>query len=181
MPIHPVRRSPTLLLAALASSAASDPGILAAQQPAPAPPPLSATYRQPTIALAQPPGGGTLPQDKPVVVIRFAHGEPGDPLDLTSFRLTLDGEERTALFHVGAAEAWGPLAAPEDGEPLAAGPHQLRARICSERGACASLAASIAVVPDPTAPAEPAATSGKSRRDGLLELLLDAARKLLLP
>jgi hypothetical protein len=58
---------------------------LGAQQPPASPPatnaPVLAAYRAPTIALVQPPAGGSVPQDKPVVVFRFAAGEPDDPID----------------------------------------------------------------------------------------------------
>src|SRR5688500_18148450 len=91
-----------------------------AQQPAPVPtqPPGSgapgqamvAAYRLPTIALVQPSGAPTLPSDKPVVVFRFAPGEPNDPIDLASFAVTVDGRDQTRSFQVTASEAWGTLA-----------------------------------------------------------------------
>lgn len=152
-----------------------------AQQPAPpppapqAPPVAGAPYRAPMIALVQPANGGTLPQDKPVVVFRFSQGEAADPIDAGSLAVTVDGRDRTSLFRVTAAEAWGPIA--DDAPPLAAGPHQVTARICSTRGACAAVGATLIAVADPGGLSPPP----QKRRDWLIDLVLQAARKLLAP
>ena len=52
---------------------------------------------------------GSVPQDQPLVVFRFAPGEPADPVDLASFAVVVDDSARTALFHVTQGEAWGRL------------------------------------------------------------------------
>lgn len=168
-----------LALTALAALASP----LGAQVVSPPAIPLPAEpYRAPTIVLVQPSGASALPQDKPVVVFRLGTGEPGDPLDLTSFRVAVDGSDRTALFQVTASEAWGPLATPADpGEAseLTPGTHQLTARICSIRGACSAVASAVTVLPaiEAEAPMRPSST----RRKQLIELLIEAARKLLVP
>jgi hypothetical protein len=139
-------------------------------------------YRAPALALAQPPGGGTVPADRPAVVFRFAVGEPDDPLDTRSFTVAVDGHDRTVLFQLSAAQAWGPLVPPnENGGALAVGAHQITARICSTRGACATVSATITAVTDaaavaPNAVAPTAVVSTKSR---ILDLLLSGAKRLI--
>jgi hypothetical protein len=142
-----------------------------------------APYRAPVLALVQP-ATGTVTQDKPVVVFRFAQGEPTDPLDLASFAVSVDGEDRTALFQVatGAAggDAWGPLDPPGD-DALTVGAHQVVARICSTRGACASAASAVIVMPPLVQPAADATPDEpRSRKRKLLDAVLSAGRKLLL-
>ena len=102
-------------------------------------------YRPPTIALVQPAAGGAIPQDRPVVLVRFAPGEPGDPIDAASFSVALDGQDRTHGFHISAAEAWGSLVSPAHEPALKIGSHFLEARICSVRGACTATATAIVV------------------------------------
>jgi hypothetical protein len=41
----------------------------------------SGGYRAPSVVLAYPERHAALPADKPVVVLRFAQGEAGDPID----------------------------------------------------------------------------------------------------
>lgn len=174
-----------------------------AQQPVPGPPQSPsigdggvtvAAYRVPTIALVQPAGAATLPQDRPVVVFRFGPGEPNDPIDLASFAVTLDGGDRTQSFQVTGVEAWGSLAgaaAVQSDSSLALGTHQISARICSARGACGVLVSSLTIVasqlesqkPHPAAgvPAVDSSTSVSSRRRRVIEAVLAALRKLLSP
>jgi hypothetical protein len=165
-----------VLVAALAGAAAAP---LRAQEPPVAQEPV-APYRPPVIALVQPPAMGSVQSDKPILVFRFAAGEPGDPIDVGSFAITVDGADRTPLFQVTATEAWGPLrqvdprAAPN---PDAAASHDVAARICSARGACASVTATVSVSASPAV----AAPETASRREGWLDLLLRAARRLLIP
>ena len=185
-----VRGSAYAVVALLAGVATAYP--LAAQQSAaPQQPQLPATtsavlapYRAPVLALVQP-ATGTVTQDKPVVVFRFAQGEPTDPIDLASFAVSVDGEDRTGLFQVatGAAggDAWGPLDPPGD-NALTVGAHQVVARICSTRGACASAASAVIVMPplvQPTAAATPA--DKKSRKRKVLDAVVGIGRKLLVP
>lgn len=136
-------------------------------------------YRAPALVLAQPPAGIGLPQDRPVVVLRFSQGEPNDPIDVGSFAIAVDGQDRTRQFQVTATEAWGPLGPDAGASPIEAGAHQLAARICSSRGACTELATTVSVVPPAVGGAE--GDPGDSRRRRLLAALLDAVRKILVP
>jgi hypothetical protein len=118
-----------------------------------------------------------------VVVFRFAQGEATDPIDTKSFAVAVDGEDRSALFQVSATEAWGPimrLQAEAGGGLIAAGAHELAARICSSRGACATVVATVVVVP-PVARAPEASNPQPERRPSALDRLIAIARKLLLP
>ena len=140
--------------------------------------PQLAPYRTPVIALVQPASGGTVPQDKPVVVFRFAQGEPDDAIDAKSFAVSIDGVDVTPGFLVVGSEAWGSLVRAVS-EPLAAGVHQVNARICSARGACGSASASVSV--EAGGITQPAAASPAAKHGHLLDLVVRAARKLLLP
>ena len=147
-------------------------------QSTPSPPVQLAPYRPPAIALVQPAAGGSVPRDRPVVLFRFAPGEPNDPVDVASFAVSVDGGDRTAVFQISSSEAWGPLSPGGDAE-ISAGGHQVVARICSVRGACAEVKTTIEVAaPAVASPDEPAPTR---KRRALLELLVEAARKLLNP
>jgi hypothetical protein len=178
-----------IALAALAAVLMIAPPLRAQGGGAPQPPhtqPPVAPYRAPQLALVQPAPGVAVPQDRPVVVFRFSPGEPADPLDLASFAVAVDGVDRTALFQVSASEAWGPLAPPgppniggEGAALVAPGEHRVSARICSSRGACTTIAAAISVVPGHSKPTDQA--EQQNRRQRLLDLLLTAARKLLVP
>jgi hypothetical protein len=136
----------TAALTALCTAFASTSS---AQLPTPAPAPPS-PYHAPAMILAQPSDGGALPADKPVAVFRFTTGEATDPVDALSFTVTVDGVDRTALFElttsvingVASGEAWGPI---DDPSTSASGPHDVRARICSMRGACTTVHASVSV------------------------------------
>lgn len=102
-------------------------------------------YRVPWVVLAYPTRGSTLPADRPLLVFRFAPGEPTDPIDPSSFRVAVDGVDRTALFRVTATEAWANLADSSAGTVLGAGAHVVTARICSARGACATASEPVTV------------------------------------
>lgn len=161
----------------------------AAQQPAPVPLPGQPStptvagqlpaYRPPALALVQSAAGGSVPQDRPVVVFRFVPGEPNDLIDVRSFAVSVDGVDRTSLFQVSPGEAWGSLAPLDNASALATGAHQLVARICSSRGVCAELSATVSGVPSAVENAEP--THASARRRKLLGALLDAVRKILTP
>jgi hypothetical protein len=146
-----------------------------------APPVAILAYRAPALALVQPQGGGIVPADRPAVVFRFALGEPDDPLDTRSFTVAVDGHDRTALFQLAATQAWGPLApANENGGALAAGAHQLTARICSARGACAVVSATVTAVTDAAvAPTTGAPNAMPSKKSRILDLLLSGAKRLI--
>ena len=159
-----------LVLAVFAASASAP----VAQQPALPP------YRPPALVLVQPPTGTGLPQDRPVVVLRFVHGEPNDPIDVGSFAIAVDGQDETRQFQVTATEAWGPLARAEGGaSPLEAGAHQLAARICSARDACTELSATVSVVPPAVGGSEDELAESGGRK--LLAAVLGALRKILTP
>ncbi|MGI8496055.1 MAG: hypothetical protein ACR2OG_00495, partial [Gemmatimonadaceae bacterium] len=162
-------------------------------QPAP-PVSVAVAYRSPLIALVQPLPGGSVPQDRPVLVFRFIQGESLDPLDVSSFTVTVDGRDRSALFQLSpTGEAWGPMApigAPSSTASgasldslLTPGTHQVAARICSSRGACGTVQAPVSVLPVATAAkttmTQAAATA--TRRQRLLQVLLQAGKKLLEP
>ncbi|HET7585094.1 MAG TPA: hypothetical protein VFK13_09305 [Gemmatimonadaceae bacterium] len=166
------RRARLALACALACIAARH-AVLCTQVPAPVAPPVPtgveqtpSGYRVPLIELVQPQAGSTIPQDKPVVVFRLEQGEPGDPLDLATFRVTVDGEDRTALFKVSAVQAWGPLGAmsgvasgtASSTPPIAPGVHQVVARICSTRGVCGTAVGEVTVV-SPVTPPTPSAAA----------------------
>lgn len=159
-----------------------------AQQPAPAPtgqtsPPVAGSqlpmYRSPVLALVQPAVGVSVPEDRPIVVFRFAPGEADDPIDARSFAVSVDGDDRTPLFQATATEAWGTLAALGH-STIPAGAHQIVARICSSRGACAEASAVVTVV-------APGVASDAIRKDDrrtkgrLIQAVLSALKELLNP
>lgn len=182
------RRSLGLAFAAVATSALG-----VAQQPAPVPPsgppaqPAAVvqlpTYRPPALALVQPAAGGSVPQDRPVVVFRFAPGEPNDPIDARSFGVAVDGADRAAAFQVTTSEAWGSIADAGDGA-FVAGAHQVTARICSARGACAEVTVPVTVIPSAAVSRPSADSSAKtalSRRRRVIDALVAAVKHLLSP
>ena len=167
---------PAFWLAALPGRSA-----LAAQQPTPpsSSSPVLAPYRAPAIALVQPAAGGTLPHDRPVLVFRFAAGEPNDPLDTRSFAVAVDGEDRTALFQATSSEAWGPLASPS-GSAVTPGAHQITARICSSRGPCGETSVLVTVVPAAAA-SDAARKEDKRGKDRVIQAVLSVLKQLLAP
>ena len=110
-------------------------------------------YRAPSVVLAYPDRGVALPADKPTVVFRFAPGEADDPIDVASFRATVDGIDRTDRFRVTSREAWGTLGdTPPTSDGVTAarittGPHTISARVCSTRGACGAVTVGVDVRP----------------------------------
>lgn len=185
---HPFRRGPrvgALMVAAICGGAR-----LAHAQapPAPHPPTTAAStiapYRPPRLALVQPLDGGMVHQDRPVIVFRFAPGEPSDPIDVGSFAVLVDGVDRGALFQRAAGEAWGPIAPVSGADSPAPGAHRVSARVCSARGACTAVQATVnvlpALIPAASAPAAPV-RARQSRKQRLLDAALGAARRLLVP
>ena len=132
-------------------------------------------YSPPRLTLAYPAPGMSVPSDNPAVVFRYAPGEASDPLDLRTFAVTVDGADRTRHFRATADAAWG-LISDRRGAGLRA--HNVRARVCSVRGACAEVAAVVTV-------AGPVATTNdapnKERRGKIIDVVLEAARRLLKP
>lgn len=142
----------------------------------------ASAYRIPVLALVQPTSGGTVPQDKPVVVFRFAQGEPDDQLDLRSFSVAVDGRDVGAGFQIAGSDAWGSLASRADAVPIPVGAHEVSAQLCSARGACVIARATVTVMPPLMRGAlqsntnAPATTSLKRR---LFDAALSATRRLL--
>lgn len=165
-----------LLLAAALASASALP--LGGQNPPSSAPPVAGSPA-PVIALVEPPPGGSVPSDKPVVLFRFAPGDSSDAIDARSFAIAVDGEDRTALFQVTATEAWGALAPPGDDGTLALAPgvRRVAARICSVRGVCAERAEHVMVVASDVA----VGAAPIDRKRSFLELVLLALRKLIEP
>ena len=110
-------------------------------------------YRTPAVVLAYPERGVPLPADRAVVLFRFALREPGDDIDVTSFKATVDGVDRTSRFRVTSDETWGTLGDSVGGTSgavetrLTPGPHVVCARVCTVRGACGSVSAVLDVRP----------------------------------
>ena len=147
-------------------------------------PPALALYRTPVIALVQPAAGGTVPQDKPVVVFRFAQGEANDAIDAKSFFVTIDGVEVTPAFQIAGGDAWGSLAGTAGARPvgsLTVGVHEVTARICSERGACGTATAAVTILALPQISAAGPSTHATSKRGRIVDLIIRASKKLLLP
>lgn len=175
------RHSSSWLRIALAAIAFA-PSALRAQATDTLTSPVAAPYRAPVLAMVEPANGGAVPADRPVVVFRFAPGEADDPLDLRSFAVSVDGQDRSALFQVTAREAWGPLVSAASGSGathgLSPGLHQVAARVCSSRGACTAMTATITAQTQASGDAPDNGTGGRHR---LLDLLLSALRKLVIP
>jgi hypothetical protein len=148
----------------------------AQQATAPMPSPLG-SYHPPLLVLVQPASGAAIPQDRPIVLFRFVAGDSIDPVDTRSLGVAVDGKDRSTLFQSARDMAWGPLAADAELSSLSVGGHALNARICSIRGACADVSATVTVVASAVAPA----SAGANRKPTLIQVLLGAVKKLLLP
>lgn|SRR3982751_652232 len=137
-------------------------------------------YNAPLIILAAPVEGASVPEDKPVAVLRFMSVEPTDPIDALSFSVSVDGHDKTGLFQLTQGEAWGSLAKPN--ETLAAGQHDVAARICTSHGECGTTKATVTVVA-PTASLQAsairAADKTKEKKSKVLDAVLQAARVLI--
>ncbi len=140
--------------------------------------PTLPTYRTPLTIVAAPTEGTTLPEDKPVAVLRFMSVEPLDPIDALSFSVSVDGKDKTDLFRLTQGEAWGPLAEPN--EILGSGQHEITARICSARGSCGTTKATVTVVARSAlhAAASPA-VKAKEKKTRVLDAAVQAARILI--
>jgi len=170
--------------------------VLPAQQPPP-PPITLPSYQPPVLVVEVPASGNAIPLDKPVVVFRFAAGQPDDAVDPSSLRVWVDGIDRTALFQIGSGQAWGALASASKADgtgssgsvaadpSLAPGAHLVSARLCSMRAVCSTLNSAInvmATVPSPTPATGGITSSGakpRSTLQKLLDVLLAGARRLL--
>lgn len=146
--------------------------------------------RAPTIALVVPAEGAAIPAEKPVVLFRFAPGDSSDAIDPASFRMSVDGLDRTTLLQLGGSEAWVPLVPDSSASspPIAPGVHLVHALVCSLRGVCGSLDTKVTVIPaapavPPGVSAEPDSTANQGTPVSLIRMLIDLvialARRLL--
>lgn len=129
----------------------------------------------PRIMLAHPRPGMSVPRSSATVLFRYAAGEASDPVDLRTFTVFVDDVDRTSHFRVTADAAWGTIV-DADGNGLKA--HSVRARICSIRGVCAEVSANVVVVGESVSQAT---KLRRTRREKLVDLFLEAARRLLRP
>lgn len=177
---HYFRRTAPAARALAAVVACSIPRLMHAQASPQVPTPGIPAYRTPVIALVQPSDGGTVPQDKPVIVFRFAQGEADDPIDMRSLSVVRDGIDITTGFQLTGFEAWGSIGgAPPTGALLSLGAHQLVARICSARGACGTVNASVSIVA--ASASEQPGAAAPTRRGRIIDFLIRSTKKLLLP
>ena len=152
----------TLPAAAICAGAA---GMLSVRHHAPGGAP--AEFAVPVVTLVQPRAGAFVLQERPVVMFRFAVEHRDDPIDAASFRVTLDGDDRTDGFQISIAEAWGSLAGRNGAGPVAAGSHTIEARICTVRGLCGTATDAIVVRPlrsDSPAPSARRGSPAAARR-----------------
>ena len=143
---------------------------LVAQQP------TSVVLGTPTLILSYPTPGVSVPGDNATVVFRYATDDAGDPLDLRSFRITVDGVDRTSHFRVTADAAWGSIA---QGVEAGLRAHDVRARVCTTRGVCAELSAVVTVL---TASREAKSEGARRARWGrVVDVTLEMLRRLMRP
>lgn len=129
----------------------------------------------PRIVLAHPRAGMSVPRSSATVLFRYAAAEASDPIDLRTFVVLVDDVDRTSHFRVTSDAAWGTMV-DADGNGLRA--HSVRARICSIRGVCAEVSANVIVVGESVVQG---AKLRRTRREKLIDLFLEAARRLLRP
>ena len=136
----------------------------------------SAIYRPPTLVLAYPAPGVSVPGDNATVVFHYAVEDLSDPLDLRSFTVLVDGVDRTTHFRVTADAAWGAIMPSAE---VGIRAYDVRARVCTIRGVCAELST---VVPVITAP-RLAKGHGihRNRWVKLVDVTLEMVRRLLRP
>lgn len=135
----------------------------------------SADVALPVISLVQAPSGGNVRGDEPVLVLRFAVGEPDDPVNVRRFAITVDGEDRTTRFRGAVIEVRGVVLAHADGVSSEGSTGDATGSRCSARGACRGVTTITRAGAAPEAsPAEP-----WSRWLVVLDLLLRILRCLL--
>jgi hypothetical protein len=88
--------------------------------------------------------------------------------------ILVDGRDRTGHFRVTADEAWGTIVNGATGISA----HEVEARVCTVRGVCVRLCTMVTVVSPVPATQAPVSTD---RRGRMIDLLLEAARRLLRP
>jgi hypothetical protein len=154
-------------IATAIAAAFTSPQLAAAQQTVPTPPvpPVIAGFHAPAIALASPMEGFAVPQDKAVAVFRFSASEPSDPIDALSFSVSVDGQDRTSQFQLVGNEAWGQLSA--TGRALGVGPHDVWARVCSQRGICTVARGTVQATTSATPSGTLAPVAASNNRSGI--------------
>jgi hypothetical protein len=95
--------------------------------------------------------------DRPVAVFQLGGVASPDSADARTFRVWVDGDERSRLFHIdgqqGNVQAWGALgdstsqAASSPSAPLSVGVHLVTAQLCTVRGVCTTIHAAVTVLP----------------------------------
>lgn len=135
----------------------------------------SAIHGAPTVVLAYPAAGVSVPGDSPTVVFRYLAGDASDPLDLRTLRVLVDGLDRTPHFRVTAEAAWGAIVqSPEAGIRA----HDVRARVCTIRGACAEVSAVVTVI---TVQGDATDEMRKARWVKLVDVTMEMLRRLMRP
>jgi hypothetical protein len=136
----------------------------------------SVVHGAPTLVLSYPAPGVSVPGDNATVVFRYAVDDAIDPLDLRSFRITVDGVDRTSHFRVTADAAWGAIAQDVEAGVRA---YDVRACVCTIRGVCAELSAVVTVL---SAPRVAKLEGGrKARWARVVDVTLEMLRRLLRP
>ena len=128
----------------------------------------------PRLTIVHPLPGVSIPSENPALVLRYTSGDVSDPLDLRSLEILVDGRDRTPHFRVTADVAWGPIVDGATGISA----HEVEARVCTVRGVCVRISAIVTVV-SPVATKQPEVN--KDRRGKLIDVFLEAARRLLRP
>lgn len=136
----------------------------------------AAMHSAPTLVLAYPAPGVSVPGDNATVVFRYAAGDVSDPLDLWTFRITVDGIDRTSHFRVTADAAWGAIV---QGVEAGLRAHEVRARVCTIRGACAELSTVVTVIT--AVGVAKARGARKARWIKLVDVTLEMLRRLMRP
>ena len=136
---------------------------------------MPGVFSPPRLLLAYPAPGVSMPTDNATAVFRYSAGDASDPLDVRSFTVLVDGVDRSSRFRATADAAWGRIA-DRDGAGIRA--HEIRGSICSVRRVCTEVVAIVTVIGAPAAKED---AVNKERRRRVIDLLLEAARKLLRP
>ena len=128
----------------------------------------------PRLTIVHPLPGVSISGENPALVLRYSSSDTSDPLDLRTLEILVDGRDRTAHFRVTADVAWGTIVDGATGISA----HEVEARVCTVRGVCVRLSA-IVTVESPVVASQPAVN--KDRRGKIIDVFLEAARRLLRP
>ena len=136
--------------------------------------------RPPTLVLAYPDArSASARREDDALVFRFGAGDPADPIDFGSFRVLVDGADRTEGFRITASEAWGAIDTNEGPVAANARPLHIEARICSVRGVCTTILGSVAAVQRDASGVDVSRRDGSSRRRRWLATFSEMLRRLL--